>query len=181
MSIFCRTSLPRAALFGAALLLAGSLAAAPAQVAVLRTAAWSPGDTVREGAGEFEVLLCAARLKKDARPAGIVAAGDRHGLFLQGAERALRELALAGFPVAKLPRGGDLAPDPEGIFLDASGLTEEQAQTVLIRCLERHGKPPVAANAAHPKPAELAAIRAHLAPFRNALALARAPQLVSAR
>jgi hypothetical protein len=35
--------------------------------------------------------------------------GDRHGLFVQGAERALRLLALKGVPVAKLATGGDLA------------------------------------------------------------------------
>lgn len=165
---------------GSVALLAVSLTAAPAastaSVAVLRSAAWSAGDNVREGAGEFEVLLCAAQLKQTACPAGIVGTGDRHGMFLNGAERALRRLALGGLPVAKVPRGdGDFAADPEGIFIDASGLSEAQARNVLTRCLERYGTPPRAANPARPTARELDAIREHLSPFRQAFALARAP------
>src|SRR5688500_3925161 len=76
--------------------------ASPAGVSVLRAAAWSPGDAVREGAVEFEVLMCAAKLQHAHRAAGIVGVGDRHGLFVTGAERALRLLSLRGIPVAKL-------------------------------------------------------------------------------
>lgn len=167
-----------AALLGAALL-ASSLAAAPAGVAVLRTAAWSPGDTVREGAGEFEVFVCAANLKRANDTTGLVGVGDRHGLFLSGAERALRHLALKGVPVAKIARGGDFAADPEELFLNASGLAEADAAALLKKCLERHGAPPAAANPARPTAAELTAIREHLKPFRAAFAVATAPQLAS--
>jgi hypothetical protein len=162
-----------------ATLLASPLTAASPGVAVLRTAAWSPADTVREGAGEFEVLLCAARLQREHRVAGLVGVGDRHGLFLSGAERALRHLALQGVPVAKLARGGDVAADPEAIFLDATGLTEVEASAVLKKCLERHGPPPVAANPARPSPSELAAVRAHLKPYRDAFTLAAAPRVAA--
>jgi hypothetical protein len=151
----------------------------PAGVAVLRAASWSPGDEVREGAGEFEVLLCAAQLQQQHGAAGIIGVGDRHGMFAPGAERALRLLARNGIPVVKLARGGDLASDPEQLFLDAHGLSAAEASTVLTRCLERHGAPPAAVNPERPTPQELAAIRAHLQPFREALALAAAPQLVS--
>ena len=154
--------------------LASPLSAASPGVAVLKSAAWSPGDTVREGAGEFEVLVCAARLQKNHALAGVVGIGNRHGLFLHGAERALRRLALSGVPVAKLATGGDLAPDPDAIFLDATGLSELQATALLKQCLERHGAPPVAANPANPTARDLAAVRTHLLPFREAFALAGA-------
>jgi hypothetical protein len=161
-----------------AALLTGSLVAAPA-VATLRSAEWSPGDTTREGASAFEVLICAAKLQQTKAPAGIVGTGNRHGLFLTGAERALHDLSLRGVSIAKLPRGGDLAADPEGIFLDASGLTEAQATAVLTHCLELHGAPPAVADAAHPTAAELSAIRAHLRPFREAFDVARSPRVAA--
>jgi hypothetical protein len=157
-----------------------TLTATPAAgVAVLRSAPWSPGDTVREGAGEFEVLMCAARLQRENRAAGIVGVGNRHGLFLTGAERALRLLALRGVPVAKLARNGQVAADPEQLFLDASGLTESEASTLLRRCLEKHGAPPAAANPDQPTARELASIRAHLQPFREAFAVAATPRMAS--
>lgn len=176
------SSLPRRLLGAwgfAALFALGSLHASPAGVAVLRTAPWSPNDVVREGAGEFEVMLCAARLQQAHRAAGIVGIGNRHGLFLHGAERALRFVALRGVPVAKLTSGGDYAGDPDGIFLDASSLSETEAAALLQRCLERHGGPPAAANPEQPTPRELAAVRAHLQPFREAFAHARAPRLAA--
>ncbi len=158
--------------------LTNPLAATPG-VAVLRSAPWSPGDTVREGAGEFEVLVCAARLQKEHAVAGLVGIGDRHGLFLQGAERALRQLALSGIPVVRLATGGDLATDPDAIFLDATGLNSDAAAKLLQRCLERHGAPPAVVNPAKPSQKELAAVRAHLAPFRDAFALAGAVRVAA--
>lgn len=170
-------------LLGACALLAvaaAPLAASPAGVAVLRAAPWSPGDDARAGAGELEVFLCAARLQRDHRAAGLIGVGDRHGLFVAGAERALRMLACRGLPVAKLARGGgDLAANPESLFLDATGLAEADAAALLARCLERHGPPPAAVNPDTPTASELAAIRAHLRPFHEAFALAAAPQLAA--
>lgn len=161
-----------------ATLFVSSLTAAT-NVATLRSAEWSPGDRVRDGAGEFEVLICAAKLQQSKCAGGIVGLGDRHGLFLAGAEHALHTLALRGIPIAKLPRGGDLAADPEGLFLDASGLTESQASAVLSRCLELYGTPPTVADCAHPTETELAAIRTHLAHFRQAFDMARFPRFAS--
>lgn len=174
-----RSSLRRC-FFGtvAAVALASPLAAAPG-VAVLKSAPWSPGDTVREGAGEFEVLVCAAQLRRNHSIAGVVGVGNRHGLFLQGAERALQHLALSGMPVVKLTTGGDLASDPAGLFVNAHGLRAEEASELLTRCLARHGAPPAAANPASPTAGELAAIRKHLRPFQDAFVLAGAPALAS--
>ena len=155
------------------------LAATPPGVAVLRATQWSPDDPARDGAGEFEVLICAAKLQRDHRVAGIVGVGNRRGMFVTSAERALRLLALRGFPIAKLAREGDVAADPDGLFLDAKGLSETEACTILAQCLERHGAPPAASNADSPTARELHSIRAHLEPFREAFSRVASPRLAA--
>jgi hypothetical protein len=157
--------------------LAGPAQARGAGVAILRAAAWSPGDAARDGAIEFEVLMSAARLQHAHRSAGIVGVGDRRGLFVAGAERALRMLALRGLPVAKLSRDGDVAADPDQLFLDATGVSETEASAILASCLDRHGPPPAVLDAENPTERELKAIRTHLQPFRDALALEAAPRV----
>jgi hypothetical protein len=142
------------------------------QVAVLTAAPWSPSDTVREGAGELEVLCKVASLQKGHRAVGLIAVGDRNGLFNHGGEHALRFVALQGVPVARLAPGGEVALDPDGLFLDCGHLDEAEAAAVLRRCLDLHGAPPAAANPDCPTAGELAAIRHYLVPFRKALALA---------
>lgn len=163
--------LPIAAAIVAALLFVADSRAEPTTVgvAVLRGVAWSPGAHVREGAGEFEVLLRVAQLQRAHRMAGLVTVGDHNGMFLGGGERALLHVALSGVPVVKLARNGEVAATPDGVFLDAGRLTEEQATRVLTRCLELHGAPPAAANPQRPTKRELAAIRAHLQPFQDSL------------
>jgi hypothetical protein len=151
--------------------------AAGNRVAVLRAAPWSPGDPIREGAGEFEVLCRVASLQRAHRAVGVIAVGDRNGLFAHGAENALRFVALQGVPVARLAPGGEVAQDPDSLFLDCGHLAESEAAAVLERCLSRHGSPPVAANPDRPTPGELAAIRQYLVPFREALVLAGAQRL----
>jgi hypothetical protein len=148
-------------------------------VAVLRAAPWSPGDPAREGASELEVLCQVASLRKAHRAVGLIAVGDRHGLFTRGGENALRFVALQGVPVARLAPGGEVARDPDDLFLDGGRLTAAEAAAVLERCLNRHGSPPAAADPDRPTPRELAAIRNYLIPFRQALGLAAAPRLTS--
>src|ERR1700677_440806 len=150
-------------------------------VAIVRAAPWSPGDPVREGAGEVEVLCQVASLQKGHRAVGLVAVGDRNGLLAHGAENALRFVALQGVPVARLAPGGEVALDPDGLFLDCGRLDESEAAAVLERCLKRHGSPPIAANPDRPTLGELAAIRQYLVPFREALSLAGAPRLAFSR
>jgi hypothetical protein len=123
------------------------------------------------------VLCRVAALKKGHRAVGLIAIGDRNGLFTHGAERALRFVALQGVPVARLAPGGEVAQDPDDLFLDCGHLAESEAAAVLERCLNRQGSPPIAANPDRPTPGELAAISHYLMPFREALALAGARQL----
>lgn len=151
-------------------------AAKPATVgvAILQAAPWSPLDSARDGAGEFEVLLRIAQLRRSCAAAALVSIGDRNGVRRSGGEKALAHAALSGLPVARLAPGGAVAAVPLGIFLDGGSLSPESTQRVLEQCLARHGAPPAAADPEQPTARELAAIRAHLQPFQAALNLAAA-------
>jgi hypothetical protein len=150
------------------------VAAKPANVgvAILPAAPWSPLDSARDGAGEFEVFLRVAQLRRTCQAAALVSVGDRNGVRRSGGEKALAHAALSGLPVARLAPGGVVAALPLGIFLDGGTLSPEHTQRVLEQCLSRHGAPPAAADPERPTDRELAAIRAHLQPYQAALNLA---------
>lgn len=146
-------------------------------VAVLRAVAWSPADSVRDGAGEFEVLLRLAQVQRAHRTAGVVSVGDRHGARPAGGERALQLAALTGVPVVKLAPGGSVAPAPHGLFLDGGALEADHARDLLLHCLDRYGPPPAARDPAAPTAAEVSAIRGHLEAFQAVLNTAAAPRV----
>jgi hypothetical protein len=155
-------------------LLAGVLAATAVRattpdvgIAVLHNASWSPNDAVREGAGEFEVLLRVAQLQHEHAVAGLVSVGDRQGTRQCGGELALRRAALTGLVVVKLAPGGKLASDPDELFVDAGRLGEAETSRILTASLTRHGAAPVAADPDCPTARELAAIHAHLELFQK--------------
>jgi hypothetical protein len=152
-------------------------AAGPATptVAVVRSAALMPGDAAREGAAEMLVLLEVARLRHQNTQAGLVAVGDRRGLFPAGAEEALREAVLRGVPVVKLAIGGRVLPAPHGLFLDGGGLSEAEAARVLARCLELYGSLPRATTAGSPAPELTDRLRL----FQNEFTLADSPRLAA--
>ncbi len=136
-------------------------------VAIVRTAAWSQGDAAREGAAELVVLMEIARLAQAGGQAGLVAVGDRRGLFSLGAEEALCQAVRQGLPVVKLASNGRVLPAPHGLFLDGRDLSAEEARQVLERCLERYGALPAAGSAAGGR-----ALRRHLELFQHEFALA---------
>src|SRR4051794_37839908 len=69
----------RAVLVSAALLSLPLAFAAPAAgIAILHAAPWSAADAAREGAGEFEVLLRVAQLRRTHPVAGLISVGDRN-------------------------------------------------------------------------------------------------------
>ena len=138
----------------------------PAGVGVVRSVAWSPGDTVREGAGEFLVLLQAAKLKRISPATGLLAVGDHNGVLRAGGERALRRLATTGVVIVRLAPGGEVASIPDDIFVDAGPISEETAGHVLALGLKLFGPPPVAAEPDQPSARELEAIRLHLQNFQ---------------
>lgn len=144
------------------------VAAAPV-VAVLHSTAWSQGDQAREGAAEFVVLMEVARLKQTGARSGLVAVGDRRGLFSPGAEEALQHAVREGVPVVKLAAGGRVTPAPHGLFLDGGALPEDAASAVLARCLERYG----------PLPKAQPALRRRLQLFQDELTLAASTRLAA--
>jgi hypothetical protein len=144
-------------------------------VAVVRTAALMPGDAAREGATEMLVLLEVARLRHQNTQAGLVAVGDRRGLFPTGAEEALRDAVLRGVPVVKLAKGGRVLPAPHGLFLDGGSLSEQEAARVMAHCLELYGSLPRAASAGSPAPELTDRLRL----FQNEFTLADSPRLAA--
>ena len=173
---------PRQSLLAAGLALSLSLTAAVAETAtapkvqVVRTAGWSQGDPVKEGAAEFMVLLEIARLGNDPASGGLVGVGDRRGLFGSGAEQAMQRAVLRGVPVVKLAPSGRVLPAPHGLFIDGSGLSEEDASAVLARCITRHGALPVVGERAATG-AELAALRERLHAYQQEFTLAAGTRL----
>ena len=139
-----------------------AIASSNVAIAVVHGTEWSPGDAAREGAGEFLVLLQAAKLQRSARASGLLAVGDHNGMLRSGGERALRRLALTGIVVARIARGGSVGSTSDNLFVDAHSLDEAAARRVLSRALEIYGPSPVATNPEQPTERELAAIRGHL-------------------
>jgi len=135
-------------------------------VAVLYGAAWSPGDAARDGAAEFEVLMCAANLRHANPLAGIVGVGRRNGSFAPAAEVALMRVVHMGIPVVRLAEHGPLPAHGSGVFVEAGSLSPAEAKHVLAECLSRYGAPPAAADPEHPTKKESAAIEAKLALYQ---------------
>jgi hypothetical protein len=136
-------------------------------VEVLRTAAWSPDDPGREGASEFEVLLAVARLVRTHRLAGVVSVANDRGTALPPAERALLRATAMGVPVVRVGPAEGLAIQPDGFFVNALGLSPEEASRVLGECLLSFGALPPARNPLAPSPAERDALRAQVARYQQ--------------
>lgn len=140
---------------------------AASAVATLESAAWSPDDPERDGAGEFEVLLCTARLVRDHPLPGIVSIGNRHGALLGPTEDALRRSVFYGVPVVRVARNGQVSGQPDDLLLNGRELSAAEAQRILATCLVRFGALPPAANPARPTAKERAAIERKLAVYQR--------------
>lgn len=146
---------------------------APA-VGFVRAVTWSPGDTRREGACEFEVFLTVAHLRHTSPQVGLVGVGNHNGRLSRQAEQALDHVACRGIAVARVARnGGVVARMPGALYVDAGALPEMRARELLLTCLRRYGAPPAAADPANPTEAELESIRRHLARYQEIFAPAR--------
>ncbi|HWA28881.1 MAG TPA: hypothetical protein VG734_24735 [Lacunisphaera sp.] len=165
---------PIHALLGLFLAITTAWASVAPGVAVVRTVPWVQADATRDGAAEMLVLLEVARLRQLGNPAGVVAVGDRRGLFHTGAEEALRLAVMRGVPVVKLAHGGQVLPAPHGLFLDGGQLSEAEAATLLVRCRDRHGVLPAATEGA-----DLAELRARLQLYQSEFTLAASARLAA--
>ncbi|WP_157772417.1 hypothetical protein [Lacunisphaera limnophila] len=101
--------------------------------------------------------------------------GDRRGLFAPGAEQAMQRAVLHGLPVVKLAPSGRVLPAPHGLFLDGTGLNEQEATEVLARCMETHGALPIVREPS--ATAEMAALRQRLSSYQQEFTLAAATRL----
>ena len=158
------------------LLTAVSLRATEAlPVQVIRAPAWSQGDAVREGAAEFMILMEIARIRRAPGNGGLVGVGDRRGLFGPGAEEALHRAVLNGLPVVKLAASGRVLPAPHGLFLDGQNLPEQEACTVLARCVEKYGALPPVGDAADMR--QIDQLRLQLKRYQDEFTLAAGTRL----
>lgn len=150
-------------------------------VGVVRNVAWSPGDSQRDGACEFQIFLTVAQLQQNHRHVGLVGVGNHNGRLSLQAEQALENVALRGIAVAKVaPRGGSVARTDDALFVDAGTLPESAACQLLQTCIERYGPLPAAANPSRPTAAELRAIRRQLQRYQEAFTTASGAAVASA-
>jgi hypothetical protein len=124
-------------------------------------------------------MIQVARLQRAHQAVALVCVGDRRGMLDHGGERALRRSVLSGVLVVRLACDGEVASTPDDLFLDGGSLEPAIVQRALTDLLARHGPPPTAADPEHATPRELEAIRVHLAPFRQALAVDRGRQIAA--
>jgi hypothetical protein len=150
--------------------------ASPPSVVVVRAEAWSQGDPVREGAAELAIFMEVARLRQEGANSGLVAVGDRRGLFSAGAEEALHYAVLQGVPVVKLGVGGRVLSAPHGLFLDGGDLSEEAARQLMGRCLEKYGALPLSGSEGV---ASMPQLRARLELFQREFTLASSARLAA--
>lgn len=148
-------------------------------VAVLKDAAWSPDDPARDAAGEFEVLVGAARLVRSRPLAGFVTEGNHFGALQPGTESALQRTVLMGLPVVRSARDGDVRAAPGDLLISAGRLSVSEARRILSYCLVNYGTLPPAANPVRPTAAETEAIRERLRLYQQAFDLANVPLLAS--
>lgn len=134
------------------------------EIAVIHGAHWSPNDSQRDGAGEIEILLCAARLVNSHPLSGVVGIGNSHGTFIPSTDNALQMTACMGIPVARL--GRHLRNDQD-LFIEAGATSPEEARRLLAICLLRYGAPSPAADPAHPSASEATAIRAKVRLYQS--------------
>lgn len=137
-------------------------------VAVVQGAAWSV-DSTREGAAELAVAIRIAQLRRAHAAVALICVGDRHGTLGCGGERALRRAVVMGVLVVRVASGGDVASTNDDLFLDSGTRDPATVERMLTPLLQHYGPPPAVATPERPTPSELAAIRAHLEPFRLAL------------
>lgn len=129
--------------------------------------AWSPNDSARDGAAEFELLVCAARLRQSGPLGGIVGVGKTHGAFSPAGEVALQRIAYMGLPVVRVASIGSLPAHPGDAFIEAGSLSPAEARRVLLQCLARYGAPPAAKNPARPTAEESAALQTKLVLYQK--------------
>lgn len=140
------------------------------QVEIVDLGGWMSEQPRPDGSVTVRALVAAAdRAHDESRLAGLVAESPQGGHYSTSEAAALDRLALRGLPIVKVFRGtggGFVHSNPHNLLIEAGNLNAHKARVLLMACLLRFGSPPPAVNADSPTPAEMAAVRAHLARYQ---------------
>jgi hypothetical protein len=149
-------------------------------IAVLATDAWSPGDPTRDGARNFKVLLTVAKLIQSHPLVGVIGIANRNGLLPPEAKQALTRSVLMGVPVVTVASQNPIRHDHDQLFIEAGGMSEVEARTLLSQCMLRFGNLQPSADPSHPSEAELSTLRRQVRQYQDSFNAANsAKQLAS--
>jgi hypothetical protein len=125
-------------------------------------------DGSRNAATEVDILARISDNLEHAPLAGFVGEGMApYGMLSDAADAALRQAVFSGMPVVKVGRGNN-----EGFtsqippFLSGNNLTASKARLLLMACLMKFGRLPIARDAGQPTHTEFATTMATLAQYQ---------------
>ena len=141
------------------------------KVTIVKHARYLPEDGSGDPAAEVDILARIEKNLQEAPLAGFVAEGaSPFGSMSNSVDAALRRATFSGMPVVKVGRGnaeGPVDPDRDPLAIAGSNLTATKARILLMACLMMFGSLPLAADPGKPTEAELAAVQAKLAAYRE--------------
>ena len=141
------------------------------KVTIVKHARYLPEDGSGDPAAEVDILARIEKNLQEAPLAGFVAEGaSPFGSMSNSVDAALRWATFSGMPVVKVGRGnaeGPVDPDRDPLAIAGSNLTATKARILLMACLMMFGSLPLAADPGKPTEAELAAVQAKLADYRE--------------
>ncbi len=119
---------------------------------------------------EVEVLARIERNLASAPLAGFIGEGGApFGNMTRSLDEALERAVLSGMPVVKVGRGNaeGMVPCNDDLFISGNNLTATKARMLLMAALLKLGALPPAADPCAPTGAELSAVKAKLAQYRE--------------
>ncbi|MFQ5538895.1 MAG: asparaginase domain-containing protein [Candidatus Binatia bacterium] len=141
------------------------------KVTIVKHARYLPEDGSGDPAAEVDILARIEKNLQEAPLAGFVAEGaSPFGSMSNSVDAALKRATFSGMPVVKVGRGnaeGPVDPERDPLAIAGSNLTATKARILLMACLMMFGSLPLAADPGKPTEAELAAVQAKLAEYRE--------------
>jgi hypothetical protein len=147
------------------------VATAIPKVTIVKHARYLPEDSSGDPAAEVDILARIEKNLQEAPLAGFVAEGAApFGSMSNSVDAALKRALLSGMPVVKVGRGnaeGPVDPQRDPLAIAGSNLTATKARLLLMACLMRFGSLPLAANPESPTQAEIEAVKAKMAEYKE--------------
>jgi L-asparaginase len=139
------------------------LATAIPKVTIVKHARYLPEDTSGDAQQEVDLLARIEKNLRDAPLAGFVAEGSApFGAMSNSVDAALKRAVFTGMPVVKVGRGnagGFVDPSRDPLAIAGSNLTATKARLLLMACLLKLGRLPLAADPAKPTEQETEATK----------------------